>query len=103
MVETVGDPVPTWCTILLADRRRYILTDTYPDARSRRTLILFDTQSGQRADLGRWLSPRRYSGEIRCDLHPRWSRDGRQVCFDSLHEGDRQLYVIDIADLVEFP
>lgn len=104
--ETVGDHVLTCdghCSYSPNPGRRYILTDTYPDARSRRTLILFDTQSGQRADLGCWLSPRRYSSEIRCDLHPRWSRDGRQVCFDSLHEGDRQLYVIDIADLVEFP
>ena len=81
--------------------RRYLLTDTYPDARMKRTLILYDTQTGQRADIGRFLSPRRYSGEIRCDLHPRWNRDGTQVCFDSIHEGERQLYVIDIAQYLE--
>ena len=79
---------------------RWILTDTYPDEEEKRTLILYDTESGARADIGRFLSPKTYSGEIRCDLHPRWSRDGKQVCIDSLHEGDRQLYVIDIGDIV---
>ncbi len=81
--------------------RRYLLTDTYPDAEMKRTLFLYDAQTGRRADLGRFLSPRRYSGEIRCDLHPRWNRDGTEVCFDSIHEGDRQMYAIDVADIVE--
>lgn len=80
---------------------RFILTDTYPDAEEKRTLILYDTVTGARADLGRFLSPKKYSGEIRCDLHPRWSRDGRQVCFDSIHEGGRQVYVMDIGELVD--
>ncbi len=79
---------------------RWILTDTYPDAEEMRTLLVYDTETGARADIGRFLSPKKYSGEIRCDLHPRWSRDGKQVCIDSLHEGHRQLYVIDISDIV---
>ncbi len=81
--------------------RRYLLTDTYPDAQMKRSLIIYDTQTGRRADIGRFLSPRRYSGEIRCDLHPRWNRDGTQVCFDSIHEGQRQMYVIDVAQYLE--
>jgi hypothetical protein len=36
----------------------------------------------------------------RCDLHPRWNRDGTQVCFDSAHEGERQVYAIDVRDAV---
>ncbi len=81
--------------------RRYLLTDTYPDAEHKRTLLIYDTQTGRRADIGRFLSPGRYSGEIRCDLHPRWNRDGTQVCFDSIHEGERQMYVIDLTGCVE--
>lgn len=53
-----------------------------------------------RVDLGRYHSPLPFRGEIRCDLHPRWSRDERQVCFDSIHEGSRQVYVMDVSEVV---
>ncbi len=32
----------------------------------------------------------------RCDLHPRWRPDGRQIGFNSVHEGSRQVYVMDV-------
>ena len=38
---------------------------------------------------------------LHCDLHPRWRIDGKQVTFDSLHEGSRQIYVVDTAGVVE--
>lgn len=79
---------------------RWILTDTYPDRERKRTLILFNPQENRRVDIGRFFSPPALDGEIRCDLHPRWSRDGRQVCIDSVHEGTRQVYVIDVSDVV---
>jgi hypothetical protein len=74
---------------------RYILTDTYPDRTRKRSLIVYDTQNNERYDIAKVFAPFKYDGEIRCDLHPRWSRDGKQICFDSVHEGKRQLYVID--------
>jgi hypothetical protein len=80
--------------------RRWILTDTYPDAEQKRALILFRVADGKRIDIGRFYSPPELSGECRCDLHPRWSRDGRQVCIDSAHEGERQMYVLDVGSIV---
>lgn len=80
--------------------RRWILTDTYPDAQHERTLVLYEEASGGRLDVGRFYSPPELSGEIRCDLHPRWSRDGRKVCIDSAHEGRRQVYVVDVSEVV---
>jgi hypothetical protein len=77
--------------------RRWILNDTYPDAEQRRGLYLYDTRTGERIDVGRFYSPPELKDDYRVDLHPRWSRDGRQVCFDSAHEGSRQLYVADVA------
>ena len=80
---------------------RWILTDTYPGEDQKRALILFRPEDGLRVDIGRFHSPPEVSGEIRCDLHPRWNRDGTQVCFDSVHEGSRQMYVVDVSQIVK--
>jgi len=80
--------------------RHWILTDTYPDHEDMRSLLLYRPADGRRVDIGRFFSPSKLKGEIRCDLHPRWSRDGRKVCFDSAHEGSRQMYVVDVGELI---
>ena len=33
---------------------------------------------------------------IRCDLHPKWSADGRYVSVDTMHDGVRSIYLYDI-------
>ena len=82
--------------------RRWFLTDTYPAPKThKRTLLLYRPEDDLRVDLGQFYSPPEITGEIRCDLHPRWNRDGTQVCFDSVHEGHRGMYVIDVRDIVE--
>lgn len=80
---------------------RWVLTDTYPDRQQMRTLLLYEPASGRRIDLGRFFSPRDLPVECRCDLHPRFSRDGRQVCIDSLHEGFRGIYIMDVSVVTE--
>ncbi len=43
-------------------------------------------------------------GALRCDLHPRFSWDGRSVSFDSTHEGyGRQVYLMDISSIIDNP
>jgi len=79
----------------------WILTDTYPDQENMRRLMLYRPDENRRVDLGRFFSPPELQGPIRCDLHPRWSRDGRQVCMDSAHEGTRQMYVVEVAEVVD--
>jgi hypothetical protein len=45
--------------------------------------------------------PPEYAGEWRCDLHPRFSPNGRMVTIDSPHGGNgRQIYLIDISGIV---
>ena len=79
-----------------------MLTDTYPDKEEKRGLILFDRDTDTRYDLGRFSSPRseQQPGDIRCDLHPRWSADGNRITFDAIHEGFRGIYMMDISGLV---
>ena len=78
----------------------WLLTDESPDEDSGQTLLLWNMRKELRVDLGRYHSPLPFRGEIRCDLHPRWSRDERQVCFASIHEGSRQVYVMDVSEVV---
>lgn len=81
--------------------RRWVLNDTYPDRHDMRTLMLVSWPEGKRLDIARLYSPKaKWWGEIRCDLHPRWRRDGRQVCIDSVHNGSRQIYVVDVEDMI---
>jgi len=77
---------------------RLLLTDTYPDRYAEQLLLLYTPQR-KLVELGRFFTPPRFRGEVKCDLHPRWDRTGRYICFDSAHEGGRALYVIDIEDL----
>lgn len=79
---------------------RWLLTDEYPRQEPYRPLILWQLEDKRRVDIGRFYSPPELDGEIRCDLHPRWSRDGTKVCFDSAHEGERQVYVVDVSNIV---
>jgi hypothetical protein len=81
---------------------RWILTDTYPDRLRRRRLLLYDFQSDRAFTLAMLYSPRqfaqgRFSGMLRCDLHPRWDREGRAICFDSTHTGQRALCTLEIG------
>ena len=100
-VEVVGEGILTengHCSY--SPDGRWLLTDTYPDSAEMRTLILYRVDDGKRVDIGRFFAPPSLYEEIRCDLHPRWSRDGRQICIDSAHEGSRQMYVIDVQEIV---
>ncbi len=76
----------------------WLLSDTYPDSKTNeRLLILYDLKRGVRHDLGSFYTDPALSKENRCDLHPRWSRDGRTVCIDSVHEHERQMYLVDVS------
>jgi hypothetical protein len=88
-------------TYLPAPYQDWILNDTYPDRRSsRQTVYLYHVPSGRRFDLGHFPSPPAYRGEWRCDTHPRCSDDGTQVAIDSPHDGGRQVYLLDIKDVL---
>ncbi|TAM86175.1 MAG: hypothetical protein EPN41_10420 [Candidimonas sp.] len=80
---------------------RWLLSDTYPDSVTHvRALFLFDVERNVRYDIGHFRADPHLSKENRCDLHPRWSRDGRSVCVDSMHESGRHMYVLDVSKVV---
>jgi len=83
-----------------SDPTRWILNDTYPDASRLQHPYLYDTRTSVRHPLGHFRSAREYTGEWRCDNHPRSSPDGTKVCIDSPHGGGRQMYLIDVKGIV---
>lgn len=78
---------------------RWIIMDRYPDDDKYRSLLLYDWMAQKPSVIARFYSPITEGG-FRCDLHSRWSRNGKQVCIDSAHEGDRQMYVLDVSSIV---
>lgn len=71
-----------------------VVTDTYPNrARVASIRVMHGTQVNE---IGRVFAPFRYDNDTRCDLHPRWSRDGKKIYFDSVFEGHRGLYRVTV-------
>lgn len=113
----------------LRARPGWFTTDTYPDNEGFRRLLVVDSTSGAVCDLGRLGTPtlarREAENYLRdtgvgseaiirhgawryfnsrsgysCDFHPRFDRHGRRVCLDSLHTGQRQIYIVEVATIV---
>lgn len=81
-----------------------IVTDTYPDRFRMASIKLMDGNRERNRNvitIGRVSAPFKYDNDTRCDLHPRWNRAGDMVCFDSVFEGHRGLYAIDVSDQVK--
>ena len=74
-----------------------VVTDTYPNrARVADVKLLRDDDpegKGMKV-IANVFAPFKYDNDTRCDLHPRWKRDGKAICFDSVFEGHRGLYVV---------
>jgi hypothetical protein len=63
-------------------------------------LMLYCVDDNTKITLGEFYYAEHFKGDIRCDLHPRWSPDGRTISFDSVHEGFRQVYAVDVSEQV---
>lgn len=70
------------------------LTDTYPTPKKKLIIV---NNNNKKVQLGEFAPDNEGPVFTRCDLHPRWSRNGDYVLFDSTHIGQkRAIYKIDI-------
>ena len=79
--------------------RKLMLTDTYPNLDRFSTLRIYSFEKNTCVDLGKFYQLPRSSTDLRCDLHPRWNQDGSLISFDSTHEGQRGVYLVDIESI----
>ena len=90
-----NDGHPSYCPI----DKNLVVIDSYPNrARIADVKILRDNDPEGKdiKVIARVFAPFKYDNDTRCDLHPRWSRDGKKVCFDSIFEGHRGLYAVEL-------
>ena len=76
----------------------YIITDTYPNRKRLASVFLCTEKDSKPKKIARVFAPFKYDNDVRCDLHPRWNHKGDQICIDSVHEGKKEMYVIDISN-----
>ena len=90
-----NDGHPSYCPI----DEHLVVSDSYPNrARVADVKILKDSdlEGKEMKVVAKVFAPFKYDNDTRCDLHPRWRRDGKAICFDSVFEGHRGLYVVSI-------
>ncbi len=92
--ELKGDGHPSY-----SPNGKQIVTDSYPD-RARVASIRIMDGNDEKKDVttvvARVFAPFKYDNDTRCDLHPRWNRKGDTICFDSVFEGHRGLYIVKV-------
>lgn len=77
--------------------RQWLLCDTYPQGPERLAqLMVYNIVENRKIVLGEFHHEEQFTGDIRCDLHPRWAPDGKTITFDSVHEGSRQIYLVEL-------
>lgn len=93
-----GDVFPGDGHCSFSSNGEWMLTDSYPGNDNMRRLFLYHLKDRKAFEIGAFYSDPEYPIPTRCDLHPNWSRDDRFVCIDSIHEGSRQMYMLDVSE-----
>lgn len=92
-LDTYGDGHPS-----IASGR--FVTDTYPQRSGRQLLLMLEADGPETATpvrLGAFYHGLDYRGEVRCDLHPRLTPNADALFFDSVFDGSRQMYRMNLS------
>ena len=89
--ELTGDGHPSYSPDF-----SHIVTDSYPDRARIQYIRVMNDEDSKPEVVAKVFSPFKYDNDTRCDLHPRWNHAGDKVCFDSVFEGHRGLYTVDV-------
>ncbi len=74
-----------------------IVADTIPDRNRNQHLFIMDINKIRQKHVGTFYTPEKFSGPFRCDLHPRWDRNGTCIVVDTTQDGLRAMALIDVS------
>ncbi len=74
--------------------KNLIVIDSYPDLSRMQSLTLYDLKSHEITKIAEFFHSIRNKGYNRCDLHPRFSSDGKKIYVDTIYTGARQLVAL---------
>lgn len=91
--DLTGDGHPSF-----SPDRSLVVTDSYPDRARMASLKVMnaDVEKNEVNVVAKVFAPFKYDNDTRCDLHPRWNHAGDKICFDSVFEGHRGMYIINL-------
>lgn len=90
--ELSNDGHPSYCPT----DNNFVVFDTYPNRARVQEVKIARDDCDEVKTIAKVFAPFKYDNDTRCDLHPRWSRDGKRICFDATFEGHRGLYVVKV-------
>jgi len=73
-----------------------LLYDAYPDKFRINTLNALNLKTNENKVIFKGYHPIKFSGEFRCDLHPRLSPDKKLICIDTVESNNRVMKVISL-------
>lgn len=78
--------------------KKLIITDSYPNRVRIASINIMagDESKKENKIIAKVFAPFKYDNDTRCDLHPRWNRKSTAICFDSVFEGHRGLYIVEV-------
>ncbi len=82
-------------------KRDLVVTDSYPNRFRIQEINIMngDEKIKNNTTIAKVFSPFKYDNDTRCDLHPRWNHNGDKICFDSVFEGKRGLYIVKVSEM----
>lgn len=87
--------------LLFSPDGRWIVADTYTQPDGCQLLALVEVATGAVTVIGRFRHPFPVpDAAVRCDLHPRWSRDGRMLTVDTVHTGQRRIFAFETEQVL---
>jgi hypothetical protein len=99
-VELVSKGVNLNGHLIFSPNSKYLLADTYPN-NNVQYLSLTRVADKKMVIIGRFYHSKRQRRDWRCDLHPRWSSDGKYISIDTIHYGKRKVLILDAKKAID--